>query len=180
MFSAAVGAAAGASVGGGVLGLSSVLIGRAIGATLGRAIDQRMLGSGSEAVETGRVDRFRLTGASEGAPVARLYGRMRLGGQVIWASNFRETRIAQRRRQGRTPKPKVTEYSYTVSLAMALCEGEISGIGRIWADGQEIDAVRDGRCASIPATRTQLAGSGDRGGRGRRGWCRPIAASPMW
>ena len=62
----AVGAAVGASVGGGVLGLSSVVIGRAIGATVGRAIDQQIIGSGSGAVETGKVDRFRLTGASSG------------------------------------------------------------------------------------------------------------------
>ncbi|MEE9429046.1 MAG: hypothetical protein V3V25_12960, partial [Paracoccaceae bacterium] len=59
----AVGMAAGASIGGGVLGLSSVVIGRAVGATLGRVIDQRLLGGGSEAVEHGQVDRFRLSGA---------------------------------------------------------------------------------------------------------------------
>ncbi|NCO22180.1 MAG: hypothetical protein GW905_09320, partial [Rhodobacterales bacterium] len=62
----ALGAAAGASLGGGVLGLSSVVIGRAVGATLGRVIDQSILGAGSQAVETGKVERFRLTGASEG------------------------------------------------------------------------------------------------------------------
>ena len=67
------------------------VIGRAVGATLGRAIDQQIMGGGSEAVETGRIGRFRLMGASEGAPVARIFGRMRLPGQVIWASDFRET-----------------------------------------------------------------------------------------
>ena len=51
-------------------GCRAAVIGRAVGATLGRVIDQRLLGRGSQAVETGRVDRFRLTGASEGAPVA--------------------------------------------------------------------------------------------------------------
>ena len=133
----ALGAAAGASVGGGILGLSSVVIGRALGATLGRVIDQRLLGAGTEPVETGRLDRFRLAGASEGAPVARLQGRMRLAGQVIWASNFREN-LRQSGGKG-TPAPRLNEYSYTVSLAVALCEGEISGVGRIWADGQEIE-----------------------------------------
>ena len=43
LFSAA-GAAIGGSLGGTVLGLSSVVVGRAIGATLGRVIDQRLLG----------------------------------------------------------------------------------------------------------------------------------------
>ena len=86
----ALGAAAGASVGGGLLGLSSVVIGRAIGAVAGRAVDQMILGAGSDAVEHGKVDRFRVTGASEGAAVTRLFGRMRLGGQVIWASEVAE------------------------------------------------------------------------------------------
>ena len=87
----AAGAAIGGSIGGSFAGLSSVAIGRAIGATLGHVIDQRLLGQGAESVETGRVDRFRLTSAGEGEPIAQLYGRMRLGGQVIWASDFTET-----------------------------------------------------------------------------------------
>ncbi len=134
----AAGMAIGGSIGGSVLGLSSAVIGRAVGASLGRVIDQRLLGAGSEAVETGRIDRFRLTGASEGSPVTRLFGRMRIGGQVIWASRFRETSTTTGGGKGGPPKPRVTEYSYSVSLAVALCEGEITRVGRIWADGEEI------------------------------------------
>ncbi|MEO0400736.1 MAG: hypothetical protein AAF214_00005, partial [Pseudomonadota bacterium] len=63
----AAGAAIGGSVGGSFLGLSSVAIGRAVGATLGRVIDQRVMGQGSDVVETGKVDRFRLTNSGEGA-----------------------------------------------------------------------------------------------------------------
>ena len=133
----AAGAAAGAALGGSVLGLSSVVLGRAAGATLGRVIDQSLLGSGSKAVETGRVERFRLSGASEGAPVTQCYGRVRLAGQVIWASRFQETKTVRGGGKG-VSKPKVKEYSYTVSLAVALCEGEIMRVGRIWADGVEI------------------------------------------
>ncbi|MYM54151.1 baseplate multidomain protein megatron [Thalassovita mangrovi] len=132
----AAGAAIGGSIGGTVLGLSSVAVGRFAGALLGRAIDQRLLGEGSEAVETGRIDRFRLTGASEGDPVARLYGRMRIGGQVIWATHFEEH--ADTTRGGKGGGRRSTEYSYTVSLAIALCEGEIGGVCRVWADGNEV------------------------------------------
>lgn len=66
----AAGAAIGGSIGGTALGLSMVAVGRLVGATLGRAIDQRLLGSGAQAVETGRVDRFRLTGSGEGEAIA--------------------------------------------------------------------------------------------------------------
>lgn len=136
----AAGAAIGTGFGGAVLGLSGAVIGRAIGATIGRAIDQRILGTGSEPVDVGRIDRLRLTGAGEGAAIGQIWGRMRVGGQVIWATEFTET--VRRRRTGKgTPKPKVNEYSYSVSLAIGLCEGEVMRIGRIWADGNEISAT---------------------------------------
>ncbi|ARO14281.1 hypothetical protein BVG79_00929 [Ketogulonicigenium robustum] len=131
----AVGAAAGSTIGGGALGLSSMVIGRAVGAVAGRMIDQRLLGGSADPVETGRVDRLRITGASEGAAMARIYGRMRVAGQVIWATNFMETSQTTRAGKG---QPGTTAYSYTISLAIALCEGPINGIGRIWADGTEI------------------------------------------
>ncbi|KAJ56587.1 phage host specificity protein [Actibacterium mucosum KCTC 23349] len=140
----AVGAAAGSAIGGSVLGVSSAVIGRAIGATLGRVIDQKLLGTGSQAVETGRVDQFRLTGASEGRPIGQVMGRVRVSGQVIWSSRFLESSSTTDLGKG---APEVTEFSYSVSLAVALCEGEISRVGRIWADGLEVG--RDGLNISV-------------------------------
>ncbi|MCV2864638.1 glycoside hydrolase TIM-barrel-like domain-containing protein [Albidovulum sediminicola] len=134
----AAGAFVGAGFGGTILGLSGAVIGRAIGATIGRMIDQRVLGSGSRAVETGRIDRYRLTSASEGAPVGLVWGRMRVSGQVIWATRFREHVATSGGGKGMPSQPTVTEYSYSVSLAVALGEGEITRVGRIWADGVEI------------------------------------------
>ena len=132
----AAGAAVGAGFGGTVLGLSGAVIGRAIGATVGRVIDQRLLGAGSEAVDVGRVQRFRLTGASEGTPVSQVWGRMRVAGQVIWATRFLETVMESG--GGKGGAPRTNQYSYSVSLAVALCEGRIRRVGRIWADGNEI------------------------------------------
>ncbi len=141
----AAGAAIGGMASGTVLGLTGAVIGRAVGATLGRVIDQRLLGSGSESVERGRIDRFRLTQVGEGAPVAQLFGRMRLGGQVIWATRFVErtstTTTGGGGGKGAPPQPTTTThtYSYSVSLAVALCEGEVRRVGRVWADGVELD-----------------------------------------
>lgn len=137
----AVGAAAGASIGGGVLGLSSVVIGKAIGATIGQTIDNRILGAGSDPIETGRVDRLRMSGASEGTPIPMIYGRARLGGQVIWSTRFKENTTTTGGGKGlvKPPEPEVTTYSYSISLAVALCEGQITRVGRIWADGNEIE-----------------------------------------
>ncbi len=135
----AAGAGIGAGFGGTLLGLSGAVIGRAVGATLGRVIDQRIMGAGSEPVETGRIDRFRLMGASEGTAIAKVWGRMRVGGQVVWATRFQERFVSSGGGKG-APRPRTTSHSYSVSLAIALCEGEITRVGRIWADGVEIAA----------------------------------------
>lgn len=137
LFSVA-GAAIGGSVGGTLAGLSSVAIGRAVGATLGRVIDQRLLGQGAAAIETGKVDRFRITTAGEGDPISQVYGRMRMGGHVIWASDFAETTTTTGGGKGSRSAPETTSFSYSVSLAVAICEGEIVRIGRVWADGEEV------------------------------------------
>ncbi|WP_138465176.1 glycoside hydrolase/phage tail family protein [Poseidonocella sp. HB161398] len=134
----AIGASVGASIGGSVLGLSAAVLGRAAGAVAGRMIDQRLLGTGSQAVETGRVDRLRITSASEGTAVQQVYGRMRVPGQVIWSTRFREHKSKQKSGGKGAPSTTVTSYSYSISLAIALCEGEIADIGRIWADGKVI------------------------------------------
>lgn len=142
----AAGAAIGAGFGGTVLGLSGAVIGRAVGAVIGQAIDQRLMGQGSTTVETGRIERFRVMGASEGAAVGQAYGRVRVAGQVIWATRFLETVTRTTTGGGggkgggrsRQPETTVTSFAYSVSLAIALCEGEILRVGRIWADGNEI------------------------------------------
>ena len=134
----AAGAAIGSGFGGTLLGLSGAVLGRAVGATVGRVIDQRLLGAGSDSVETGRVEQFRLVGATDGAAVAEVWGRTRVGGQVIWATRFLETQTSSGGGKGTTATPSTTTFSYSISLAIALCRGGILGVGRIWADGMEI------------------------------------------
>ncbi|HRO16283.1 MAG TPA: host specificity protein, partial [Paracoccus sp. (in: a-proteobacteria)] len=135
----AVGASMGAGFGGTFLGLTGAVIGRAVGATVGRVIDQRLLGGGSKPVETGRIDRLRLQTAGEGTPIARVWGQMRVPGHVIWASPV--TEVTSTQGGGKGAGPTVTEVSYRLSLALALCEGPILGVGRVWADGEEVAAA---------------------------------------
>ncbi|MFK7938046.1 MAG: glycoside hydrolase TIM-barrel-like domain-containing protein [Roseovarius sp.] len=136
----AAGAAIGGSLGGTVLGLSMAAAGRFTGAILGQSIDQRLLGEGTDIVESGRVERLRLTGSGEGDGIAQLYGKMRVSGQMIWATEFTETVNVTGGGKGAPSAPKTANYDYSVSLAIALCEGEISHVGRIWADGNELVA----------------------------------------
>lgn len=133
----AVGGAIGASAGGAVLGLSSVVIGKAIGATVGRALDQRLLGGGAAPVERGRVENLRMLGSREGAVIPRVYGAMRVSGQIIWSTAYKENVESSGGGKG-IGGPRVKDYSYSISFAVALCEGEVTKIGKVWADGKEI------------------------------------------
>lgn len=135
---AAAGSALGGALGGSVAGLGALALGKAAGAVLGSAIDQRLLGSGSSSVETGQVDRFRVMGSSEGTALPRLFGRNRLAGQVIWSSRFLE-HVSTESVGSKGGGASVRQFTYSVSLGVALCEGVVSRIGRIWADGQPVD-----------------------------------------
>jgi hypothetical protein len=62
-----------------------------------------------------------------------------MGGNIIWATDFREEKHTTSSGGGKGGGGGVetTEYLYFASFAVALCEGPIAGIGRIWADGKE-------------------------------------------
>ncbi len=112
-------------------------IGAVIGATLGRAVDQRAISGLESARQRGpRLETLKVQGTAEGAPMACVFGRARVTGQVIWAARFLEGRTTS---SGGKGGPRTVEYDYSLSFAVALCEGEIDGIGRVWADGRLMD-----------------------------------------
>ncbi|WP_411839311.1 glycoside hydrolase/phage tail family protein [Paracoccus sp. ME4] len=152
----AVGASLGAGFGGAVLGLSGAVLGRAAGAVLGRVIDQRLLGGGAKAVETGRIDRLRIQTAGEGMAIPRIWGQMRVPGHVIWASPLEEITRTEDAGGGKgAPRAQVTQVSYRLSVALALAEGHILSVGRVWADGEEI-AQSDLNMRFYPGSETQM------------------------
>ncbi|MEX0969567.1 MAG: glycoside hydrolase TIM-barrel-like domain-containing protein, partial [Paracoccaceae bacterium] len=135
----AVGASLGASIGGSVLGISAAVIGRAAGGVAGKLIDNRLLGTGAKAVQSGRVEQLRIMGSGEGQSMARAFGRVRVAGHVIWSSRFYEHVAESGSGKGMAAGPSRRDYSYSISLAVALCEGEVARIGRVWGDGNLLD-----------------------------------------
>nr|WP_240387192.1 host specificity protein [Brevundimonas naejangsanensis] len=120
---------------GGLAGVSSLgLLG---GALLGKALDDRLVAGLSPARQVGpRLEGLKLQTSAEGAPMACVFGRARVVGQVIWAARFLERK---EKRSGGKGGPKTVDYAYSLSFAVALCEGPVDGIGRVWADGQPMD-----------------------------------------
>ncbi|MEQ7154799.1 baseplate multidomain protein megatron [Brevundimonas aurifodinae] len=122
---------------GGVGGIVGGGVGRAIGAALGGVVDRAVVGALSPARQVGpRLETLKLQSTAEGAPMACVFGRARVTGQMIWAARFLEKRNQSGGGKG---GPRTIDYAYSLSFAVALCEGPIDGIGRVWADGRPMD-----------------------------------------
>jgi hypothetical protein len=131
---------AGAAIGGALLpqglsflgaSVSGAALGRLAGSLAGAWIDASL----SPTAEGPRVKEFHLTESREGAGIPVVYGRMRVGAQLIWAAEFRERRDVESGKGG----PRVAEYSYSLSFAVALCEGDVARVSRCWANGEPFD-----------------------------------------
>ncbi|MCF6222053.1 MAG: glycoside hydrolase/phage tail family protein [Robiginitomaculum sp.] len=83
-----------------------------------------------------RLQTLHIQSSLDGAPMARVYGRARIAGQVIWAARVKE--IATEEKRGGKGGPSTRTFSYTLSFAVGLCQGEILDVGQIWANGQPL------------------------------------------
>lgn len=133
---------AGAALGAGLFGPVGGILGRAAGALAGAALDQRLFGK-DQVVRGPRLEDARIMASSDGASMPRVYGRARLGGQLVWAARFEEVTSEQQQGGKGAPATTVSTAAYFASFAIAICEGPISHVSRIWADGKEIDRTRN-------------------------------------
>ncbi|RJG46431.1 glycoside hydrolase/phage tail family protein [Mesorhizobium sp. DCY119] len=128
----------------GPVGSTAFLVGQAIGGLVGSFADQAIV---SALTPTQRRQGPRLTTtdiqtSTEGSVINRIYGRARTAGQVIWATRFEEVVTKEKsggKGFGGGAKVETTTYSYYGNFAVGLCQGPVAGVGRIWADGKEVD-----------------------------------------
>lgn len=104
-------------------------IGAAVGGTIGSAIGGAIW---PEQFEGPKLEGMQITSSAYGGPLAKVYGGYRVAGNIIWASPIRE--VARTEQQGKGGGPEITTYRYYVDLAVGICEGEVAGIRRIWAN----------------------------------------------
>ncbi|MGC6499686.1 MAG: baseplate multidomain protein megatron [Henriciella sp.] len=112
--------------------VSGAALGGALGGMVGQAVDASL----APPRQGPRLQSLHLMDSREGAGLALVYGRMRVAGQLIWASRFREHRQSRSVGKG---TPKQVGYTYTVSLAVAICQGKVTRLGRVWANGDPLD-----------------------------------------
>jgi hypothetical protein len=125
-------AAAGAWVGSTALGTATILgmTGAQIGWMVGSMVGNALF---APDIEGARIEDVKVQAATYGVPVNVVYGTARVAGNIIWSTDL----IEHAKDEGKGG-PSYTTYSYTVSCAVAVCEGEITGIRRIWANNELI------------------------------------------
>ena len=134
-----VGSTVGAAIGGPV----GALAGRALGAIAGSAIDQALL-SEDQVVTGPRLEGTQILSSVEGSSIPKIYGRNKLSGQIIWATHFEEVINSASSGGGKGSGPKTTtvSYSYFANFAVGICDGPVSLLRRVWADGEELDLTK--------------------------------------
>ncbi len=109
-------------------------VGAAVGAIIGSQVDKAVLGAVLPSGKLGRpgLKELSVQTSSYGTQIPAVFGKMRVAGSVIWASDLIQ---ATNTTGGGKSSPSTATNSYSVHLAVALSSRPIADIGKIWADG---------------------------------------------
>jgi hypothetical protein len=81
-----------------------------------------------------KISEFTVNTAEYGAVVSEIIGTVRTAGNVIYYDDFTAHEHRETHKAGKGGKSKQVSitYTYTVAVILGLCEGPISGIGKVW------------------------------------------------
>lgn len=116
----------GAAIGGFFGGPAGAQAGFMVGSLLSVALAPTQRSEGS------RLTDLRTQTSTYGKPIPLIFGTGRLAGNIIWAPDIREEKTTEKVGKNQ----KMTNYTYFGTCAIAICEGPIAGIRRVWADGK--------------------------------------------
>lgn len=127
-----IGAAIGTAIGG--TALSSQ-----IGWVAGTLIANYLLApEGADIKSEGpKLSDLRITASTYGVSIPKVFGSYRIAGNIIWSLPLKETLHEEKEEEGKGgggTSSTTIWYTYTATFALALCEGPITGINKIWFD----------------------------------------------
>jgi hypothetical protein len=107
------------------------VIGYSIGAMVGGILDQYMFGEETH-VKGPRLADLKHQTSSYGGDIPKIWGTMRISGNVIHAEDI----VEKRKIRHLDGDAEFWEYSYYCTFAVALCEGPIVGVKKIFLDNK--------------------------------------------
>jgi len=92
------------------------------------------LGGKTNATKTQKYSSLSVQTSALNQPIVLMWGKARLTDNLIWYNNFKAHKVKQAGgKSGAVGGGKGAQsYTYTVAVAMALCEGPIQSIDRVW------------------------------------------------
>lgn len=139
----AIGALIGGLAGAGLASLTAGFISVATGWAIGSLIGQFLFAPSNDQVFTGPRLENTAPAVSNiiGSPIQIPYGTVRVPGSIIWSNIISEVVIKDKQSSGsgssKSSSTTIT-YEYYLDFAVAICEGPIIGIKKIWANNKII------------------------------------------
>lgn len=95
-----------------------------------------LFGGHNTTIRENKISSFTVSTAEYGSTVPEILGTTRISPNVIYYDDFtaHEHRQSQKSGKGGGSRTTTITYTYTVAVILALCEGQISGIGKMWKD----------------------------------------------
>ncbi len=121
------------------------------GGFLGGFVDRALFGSKARIHQEGsRLTDLMVQSSTYGKAIPIVYGNNRIAGNVIWSRAIQEhvTTTTQSSGGGKggggggSVETTTTSYTYTVSMAVSICEGPITEVVRVWADSKQLDLTQ--------------------------------------
>ena len=121
---------------GAVIGKLIPVVGWQIGAQIGGMLGDLVAPPKTPTIEGPRLSDLSVQTSTYGAPIPRVYGTITLAGNVIWLEN---NRLRERVKTsgggkggGKGSGARTKTYTYEATFAVALCQGPIVGVRRLW------------------------------------------------
>jgi len=131
-----------------VLGVAGAVVGSFFGApqlgfALGSALGGALTRTKLPTLHGPRLNDLTVQSSAYGNMIPIPFGRIKIAGNLIWSTGrIERTRVTSVDSGGKGGGGKSSqdqiEYYYTSSFAVAICEGPILGIRRVWANGKLI------------------------------------------
>jgi hypothetical protein len=142
-------------------------IGSVIGSLVGSSIDNKLFNSDVKLKPQigARLANLGVQSSAYGDTLPILYGTSRMAGNIIWSLPIKETATTVTNSGGGGKgggggkvSQSSTTFTYSITLAIAICEGPIDDVLRVWADAKVINP-NDGVYRLYKGTEDQLPDS---------------------
>lgn len=115
-----------------------------VASTAGSQLDGALFGRAKgRSREGARLAELSVQTSTYGKMIPVVYGSARIAGNVIWSRPIKEvattTTSTQGGKGGAGVSSSSTDFSYFATLAIAICEGQVDTIERVWADAKQLD-----------------------------------------